>query len=208
MPKSEKVWYACYGSNLLEARFHCYIEGGQPQGATRIYTGCRDKTLPTESKPIQLDHELYFAKSSKTWNGGGVAFVKPERDVSKTTYGKRYLITRDQFTELVKQEIGFEGPLQLDLEKAKENGGLLFDKDAWYGQLLYLGDEAGCPIFSFTNHQTLSDEINPPDEAYLSTIIKGLKSCYALSPEEVQDYFSETLGIKGFSVETDLKNLL
>lgn len=63
-------------------------------------------------------------------------------------------------------------------------------------------------VFRFTNHQILSDEINPPNEAYLSTIIKGLKSCYALSNEELKTYFSETLGIKGFVVEEGLDRLI
>ncbi|MCS3557615.1 hypothetical protein EDF66_12920 [Sphingobacterium sp. JUb20] len=29
----DKVWYACYGSNLLEEHFLCCIKGGQPAGA-------------------------------------------------------------------------------------------------------------------------------------------------------------------------------
>lgn len=28
-----KVWYACYGSKLLQERFLCYIMGEQPAGA-------------------------------------------------------------------------------------------------------------------------------------------------------------------------------
>lgn len=40
----DKVWYACYGSNLLEEHFLCYILGGQPAGVKTVYGGCNDKT--------------------------------------------------------------------------------------------------------------------------------------------------------------------
>jgi|AntDeeMinimDraft_5_1070356.scaffolds.fasta_scaffold00293_13 hypothetical protein len=204
MRNTSKIWYACYGSNLLDARFHCYIEGGQPEGSTRLYDGCSDKTLPEKSEPIKINHELYFAKSAGTWNGGGVCFVKPQPNPEKTTLGKRYLITRGQFTELVKQEIDFQGPLEIDFEKARENGSLLFKKEAWYGQLLYLSEKEACPIFTFTNADYLQNEINPPDIAYISTIIKGLKATYSLSPKEIKTYLSEIIGVKGYNLENEL----
>lgn len=204
----DKIWYACYGSNLLDARFNCYIEGGQPEGATRVYDGCRDKTLPEKSEPVEMHHELYFAKSATTWNGGGVCFIKPEEDPETTSFGKRYLITRDQFVELVKQEIDFKGSLDLDFDKAKAEGGLLFKEEAWYGQLLYLGEKEGCPIFTFTNARYLKDEINPPDNAYLSTFIKGLKKSYGFSNRSIEQYLSQLKGVKGSHVQGKLKALI
>lgn len=33
----DKVWDACYSSNLLQERFLCYIKGGQPEGAKKLY---------------------------------------------------------------------------------------------------------------------------------------------------------------------------
>ncbi|MGX1752144.1 hypothetical protein [Sphingobacterium sp. NPDC055346] len=62
MDKNDKVWYACYGSNLLKDRFYCYIQGGQPAGANTIYEGCTDKSLPIDEENIIINAELYFAK--------------------------------------------------------------------------------------------------------------------------------------------------
>lgn len=46
----DKIWYACYSSNILEERFICYIKGGQPKGVQTKYEGCTDKTLPTDNE--------------------------------------------------------------------------------------------------------------------------------------------------------------
>ena len=37
----ELVWYLSYGSNLLEERFLCYIEGGTPPGSKSFHSGSR-----------------------------------------------------------------------------------------------------------------------------------------------------------------------
>ena len=36
MRENDKVWYACYGSNLSAERFSYYIEGGSVLSTTRI----------------------------------------------------------------------------------------------------------------------------------------------------------------------------
>jgi hypothetical protein len=62
------VWYAGYGSNLLRKRFDCYIKGGKPDGSTKTYPGCRDKTDPRDDRPVTLRHDFFFADHSDTWN--------------------------------------------------------------------------------------------------------------------------------------------
>lgn len=118
--EATKIWYASYGSNLLAKRFSCYIAGGTPPGAQKKYVGCTDKKMPEASKPLTINHELYFARRSKTWHGGGVAFIKPTADPEAKTFGKMYLITAEQFTEVVKQEIRLEGDLIIGLEELIE----------------------------------------------------------------------------------------
>src|SRR5208337_78464 len=54
------VWYASYGSNLCSRRFMYYIEGGQPESASRPHPGCRDKTPPKDDQPIKISYPLYF----------------------------------------------------------------------------------------------------------------------------------------------------
>lgn|GEM_PF-1766042 len=64
----DKVWYACYDSNLLKENFLCYIMSGQPAGAKTVYGGCLDKTIPSESDDMYINSKLYFAKASKNWD--------------------------------------------------------------------------------------------------------------------------------------------
>ena len=85
------IWYAGYGSNLSRARFNCYIGGGTPEGSTRTYPGCRDKTPPRPDRELKLPHQLYFAGHSNTWNAA-VAFIRPTPP-NATTYARMYLIT-------------------------------------------------------------------------------------------------------------------
>jgi hypothetical protein len=204
----KQLWYASYGSNILESRFHCYILGGQPKGSQKTHHGCTDKTLPQDKKEILINHELYFAKESKGWGDGGVGFIKTEFNEAVQTLGKMYLVTTEQFIEIVKQENNFEEELLIDFNKVIENGSLLINKDSWYGTLLYLGEEDGNPIFTFTNTKNLIEEINPPTKQYLSTIINGLKKAYHLNEIEIEEYFKNKLGIKGSKIEKELVDII
>ncbi|WP_083994039.1 hypothetical protein [Gelidibacter algens] len=124
----KQVWYASYGSNILESRFHCYILGGQPKGSKKTYFGCTDKTLPQDKEEIYIKSELYFAKISKSWNNCGVGFIKTEFNDKVQTLGRMYLITPEQYAEIVKQETNHEGKLIIDFKKAQEKGSLYFQR--------------------------------------------------------------------------------
>src|SRR5438034_4875277 len=89
------VWYAGYGSNLLQRRFDCYIKGGKPEGSKKTYAGCRDKSDPRGDQQIRLPHVLYFGAHSKAWNGA-VAFIRCAASEANT-YARMYLITYGQF---------------------------------------------------------------------------------------------------------------
>lgn len=204
-----RLWYAGYGSNILEKRFSCYISGGTPRGAHRTYPGCTDISAPLANKRIEINAELYFAKVSKTWSGGGAAFLNPEINKNQTTLGRMYLITIEQFIELVKQEIRFEGELLIDFDKAvKETALDLKRPESWYNKLLYLGTNEGFPVFTFTNMEFLVKEINPPNEHYLKIIIEGLKETYNLTPTEIEEYLTNKKGIRGTEMEKQLPELI
>ena len=208
LKNTDKVWYACYGSNFQQERFRCYISGGQPPNAKRIYPGCSNKVFPKNNKALQIPGELYFAKSSKTWSGGGAAFIKYEPDSAQKVLGRMYLITREQFIELVQQEIKFTGKFDIDLEQVKEKGHLDMKNGSWYDRIIYLGEEESYPIFSFTNEKFLASEINSPHEFYLNIIIAGLRETYNLSPEEIRNYLKDKKGIAGTSMEKKLNELI
>ncbi len=206
--KIKHVWYASYGSNILEDRFHCYILGGQPKGAKKTNPGCTDKTLPIAKEEVSINHQLYFAKHAKGWDAGGVGFINTKFNDNIQTYGRMYLITVDQFIEVVKQENNFKGELRIDLQQAKEKGSLVVKENSWYGNLLYLGDQKGHPIFTFTNERKLTEAINPPSEQYLLTIMNGLKETYNLSEIKLKEYFEDKVGIKGYAIEKRLAELV
>ena len=188
---NEYVWYASYGSNLLRERFMCYIKGGRPEGSTSTYKGCSNKEPPIGDKRITIPHELYFAKESDIWENKGVAFIRSTKDHHAQTLGRMYLITRKQFTQVVRQENSRgskDTSIQIDFETAVKNGESLIPP-CWYGRIIFLGNEDGYPIFTFTARWEYDEIIpNPPGEEYRGIIEKGLKEAYGMSDEEITAY--------------------
>lgn len=205
--KENYIWYASYGSNLLEERFLCYIRGGKPAGSNTQHKGCRDKTLPIDNKEIHINHELYFARKSRSWGNGGVAFICTRSNPQTRTLGRMYLITTEQFIDVVKQENDFTGSLNIDFEKAVHSGSLVFKKTQWYGNLIYLGEHSGSPIFTFTHENDISPPTRP-SESYLKTIIKGIREThYQLRAEDIVNYLSSIQGIENYYSSKELMEL-
>ena len=96
------VWYASYGSYMSAERLACYLAGGCPPGATRTYPGARDRTLPTDVRPLELAGCVYFAWHSATW-GGGIAFYDP--DGPGSSVGRAYRLTLGQLSDVLEQEM-------------------------------------------------------------------------------------------------------
>lgn len=172
----------------------CYISGGKPEGAERTYKGCPDKTEPEKNKPVAIPGDLYFARNSKTWHQGGICFLNPDADAGEITLGRMYLITPDQFEELVKQESRYEGELMIDFQTAIAQGSIIAEIKSWYGKLLFLGYDEGYPIFTFTNESYLETEFNPPHESYRNMIKRGLQETYGMSKDQVENYLLSKKG--------------
>jgi hypothetical protein len=203
----DRVWYASYGSNLLKDRFMKYIQGGRPPGAAFEQVGCTDPTPPTHDRGIMILHRLFFAEAESPWEDGGVAFVQKYRDEGAKTLGRMYLITAEQFIQVLLQENGhrrFDVEVRIDLDSTVKHGrsetgvGL-------YGTLLHLGEEAGHPIFTFTaSWEEAEAPINPPGPRYLGVIAQGLKETFGLSTEGVTDYLRNVPGIQGSISDLEL----
>lgn len=192
MEEQKLVWYATYGSNINQERFYCYIRGGQPEGAAKNYLGCSDTTLPLENEEFYIPAELYFGKSSSNWENGGVAFIRNEFGNKKQTLGRMYLISKMQFTEVVSQELNGQN-VGIDFERARL-GDYIFKPGSWYGKIVFLGEQHGYPIFTFTNEQNLKP--TKPGLAYLKTIAIGIKECFPYSDIEIAEYFISKDGIR------------
>jgi len=209
---TELVWYASYGSNLLRNRFMCYIRGGKPEGSSKEYEGCSSNNPPRDDRPIIIPHELYFSKQSSTWKNKAVAFIKSQRNEKARTLGRMYLIEKQQFVEVVRQENSYnrdDSEIDIDFETVIERGEVKISKISWYGRIIYLGNERGYPIFTFTAKWD-DDQVssNEPGEKYLRTIIKGLKETYNLSNDEIVDYLKDVDGIRGKINELKIKKII
>lgn len=187
-------------------RFLCYIKGGKPEGSSKVETGCKDPSLPIASSTFTMNFPLYFAKEAVKWESKGVAFIGLTSEPDVETYSKKYLITLEQFEEIVSQENnGLE--IDLNLDEVMKDRSVIFRANAWYGNILYLGEEKGHPIFTFTAPWDIDDiEWKKPSYPYLKTIIKGLKENY---PDEgIYRYFQNKQGIKGEFTDEELRSLI
>lgn len=200
------LWYASYGSNILYERFRCYVEGGQITGNSRVYEGCRNTQPPRDARNIRIPHQLYFAKQSQSWNGGGVCFVRHQRDRTAETLGRMYLITREQFEDVVRQESNTLENFTIDYSDLNEKGFSDLIPNVWYGRMIYLGEEEGHPIYSFTNSQD-QQEVQAPSLAYLSTIMRGLQENFQLNAAQLAEYFIQQAGIEPHFDRDSLRQL-
>lgn len=190
---TELVWYVSYGSNLLYERFSHYIGGGKFGLSKRELPGCSDTTPPREERPLTLQFQMYFAGLSKTWNGP-VAFIDPEQ--GGETLARAYLITRQQFWQIVAQEslstIGGQPPTPDDLPT--DASGIT--GEGKYDRLVNCGDLDGYPLLTFTS-PTRHETFAPPMPAYLQTIGLGLCEAHGISPAEAAQYLATRAGVKG-----------
>ena len=112
-----------------------------------------------------------------------------------------YLITDEQFNDVVMQENSKEPdgsrfvPAFEHLVSQRES---LLNDDPWYGKLLNIGSEGGCPILTFTTART--DLLNPnaPAEQYVKVIASGIKETYPqMSDDDIVAYLNKAAGIRG-----------
>jgi len=203
----DKVWYACYGSNILEERFLCYIRGGQPKGAMTTYEGCSDKTLPAVKEDFYICSELYFAKESGNWDNGGVAFIRTSFEPQASTIGRIYLVTKGQLIDIARQETSTKTKLSIDFDSAIEDGSYIFKRPSWYGNLLYLGQQNGYPIFTLTNENDLQP-LTKPSKNYIRTISEGIKEAHNFDDKTIVEYLRSKGGIKGKYDDKELLDII
>ncbi|MGP4039749.1 hypothetical protein ACTWP4_07595 [Gracilibacillus sp. D59] len=200
------VWYASYGSNLSRERFLCYIKGGRPRGSEKREVGCRDKSLPLAEATHIMRYPLYFAKESQRWQRQGVAFIGLSKDEKFYTYSRKYLITVEQFMDVVKQENNGAN-IKINLDEVMKKGFKTF-RDSWYGTILFLGEEEGYPILTFTADWDFDVPFSTPSKEYLSIIIHGLKTTLSLENTEILHYLITKPGINGHYSTTSLEKII
>jgi hypothetical protein len=189
------VWYASYGSNLSAERFGCYIVGGTPRRATRPCRGARDTTPPRQDRPLTVPYRLYFAGTSKTW-GGAPSFIDIVESPATQARVRAYLITWDQFEDVVAQENGRGvtspiDPALGDLAVGRSHPlGL-----GRYENLLCVGRDGDAPVLTFTSPKTMAQaELGAPAPEYLRTMIDGLRESHKMRDDEITAYLGAAPG--------------
>jgi len=118
-----------------------------------------------------------------------------------------YLITEEQFKDVIKQEIGQEENIEVDLKRIARKGEEVFKSEAWYGKILYLYEEDKIPVFTFTYENEIEKK-ESPSPCYLRTIFKGIRETYPfMSQKELFDYFLAVPEIKNAYNKNRLKEL-
>jgi len=171
MDREKMVWYAVYGSNLLFKRFMCYLKGGSFRGG-RSSEPCTDASPPRARLLYEIPYDMYFGKSSGSWEGKGVSFL----DVTKPgrAYGVAYLITREQFEHICREENGGHKP---------EIGS------TWYDLVLPVGKFDKIPVLTLTSSRVFLS--NDPGPKYLEVLRLGLLEHYPyLSDDEAMEYLA------------------
>lgn len=164
------VWYVCYGSNILEERFQIYIDR------------CSDRERWLKSEAIEIPYNMYYGGSFSKWENGGCAFLDTSKEGK--TLGKGYLIKKEQFEEVMKQE-GYSYRLQVYLGKNYD----------------------GVDMYTFTNPAKLKESI--PSTSYLEVIGAGMCDLFACEGKEIASYlhyYSEDLNFSKEHIEAILKD--
>jgi hypothetical protein len=187
-----QVWYASYGSNMSAERLACYLAGGCPPGATRTYPGARDRTPPTDVRPLELAGCVYFAWHSATW-GGGIAFYDP--DGPGSSVGRAYRLTLGQLSDVLEQEMHREPGVDHDLDELLAEGATVIG-DGRYESLHVVGELDGEPVVTFTSPETMhAADHNEPASAYLATMASGLDEGHGWGADRAVEYLLDRPGI-------------
>lgn len=185
------LWYASYGSNMSRARFACYLEGGSLPGTTRVYEGARDTRPPADERALWLDGDVYFAHDSTVW-GGGVAFLDP--DAEGRAAGRAYLIEREQFLDVIDQEMNRpRSDIPLDLDALVAHGRLRLGPGR-YDTLVMAGSIDSVPVLTFTAPEPVRP-LNPPTPAYLRMLATGLAEAHQWDLATIAHYLAARPGV-------------
>ena len=201
MAGTSLVWYVSYGSNLSSERFRVYLEGGRAPGRATAQAGARDRSLWSADRSVHLDRRLFFAGWSGGW-GGGVAHVDPapgsaDPTVAGPTLARAYLVTVEQFQDVLAQESGRPVGTEVDLAPALASGQAVVGEGT-YDRVLAIGTLEGRPMLTFTTPRA-PRELTPnrPSVAYLATIVAGLVESHGLTEPEARDHLQPAVRAAG-----------
>ncbi|MGW7440825.1 histone deacetylase [Streptomyces sp. NPDC054849] len=201
----ELVWYTSYGSNMHRGRLACYLAGGTPAGAARRYPGCRDRSAPARSVPVELSGRLYFATRSPVWTGGR-AFCDPS--APGRIRARAHLVTAQQFSDIAAQEMYREPGADVDLTRVLRTGRDELGPGR-YETLICSGALDGIPVLTFTAPWPMHavDWVRP-SAAYVSYLAAGLLEAGAWDERSIAGYLADCPGAAGHWSADEIADLL
>jgi hypothetical protein len=186
----QRLWYVAYGSNLSLDRFTAYLQGGRPLGGARDNPGCRDPQAPERDVPLMIPGGLRFVGVSSVW-GGGMAIY--DARAGGEVAARAYLITPEQFVDVLAQEMRLEPDLDLDLAPARERGSHTLGPGR-YETVVHLGSHDELPMFTFTSADVDHHPVNAPSADYLRTIAVGLAESHGWATSAIGCYLARFPG--------------
>ncbi|KAK4437013.1 Histone deacetylase 5 [Sesamum alatum] len=195
------VWFAAYGPNMNYKAFLCYIGGGKAEYMKQAVEGCRDRAPPLANKWKTVPHHrLLFGINDKTGDKGGLAFLDFIKNKSKRAYVRIYLITFDQFNDILLQLNNRNLFSLTDVVSVKEKNHLTVGplKGA-YNNVMYFGTERDMPILTLTcsasARKMLKSKwaypLNEPSKAYKQIMVKALVEGKQLPEKGPEEYVNK-----------------
>jgi len=115
----QRMWYVAYGTNLSWERFRMYLQGGRPWVGGRDHPGCRDPFGPQREMALMVPGGIRFVGNSTIWGGGTAVY---DAGAAAEVAVRAYLITAEQFVDILAQEMRLEPRLDLDLGPVQRTG--------------------------------------------------------------------------------------
>ena len=188
----QRLWYVAYGSNLSLERFRVYLQGGCPVGGAREYPGCRDPLGPERDVSLMIPGGLRFVGVSSVWGGGMAVY---DAGAVGHIAARAYLISAEQFVDILAQEMRLEPDLDADLTAVRETGWHSLGPGR-YQTIAHLGDRDGLPMLTFTSAD-VDHQVNAPNEGYLRTIAIGLRESHGWTRPVIGSYLARFPGASG-----------
>jgi hypothetical protein len=186
----QHIWYVAYGSNLSRERFCYYLRGGRPDGVERDYPGCRDTSDELDSFGLLISGGVYFAGRSSGWRAG-MAFYDPE--APGQVAARAYLITAEQFVDVLAQETRRSPGMALDLGPVFR-GERYSNGVGGYSILVRVGERHGLPLVTFTRDRRSVSTLVAPSVLYLAAMATGLREAHGWSRSQIDRYLSALHG--------------
>ena len=176
LTRVDLIWYVAYGSNLGTDRFRCYLTGGRPDGGTRTYAGCRDRSDP--ARDVQPRAPRRASLRRRVRRLGRRHGVLRSRRVESTVACRAYLLTAEQFADVSAQEMRRQPGGEFARALAAvlpEVGELHTMGPGRYETVVRLDTRVGVPLLTVTNGDIRGLTLAAPSAPYLRSIAVGLR---------------------------------